>query len=520
MFTKTICTSGAPITVVPEGLLAVLRYNSNGQLEAIQLGYDPINFKLASPEVLAAMKTSHVVPLNISVTGGTSYVYGLFYCKDDVVVSGSVLTASRDALLEKLENDVDSFEFLASHPTSMAANFRSQLAIRNWLELNGFQKLPCIVAPNDVNDTTVMTLLRNRFKKFRWPLLSGYWIEKAGKQKFIPCNLYQFNVSAVKSEITETGSVNGVIIYDNGETETVSWSTILDFDIASDTTVVIEDDKIISSRRNTSKQRDKLLHEYVCPECGKRHIVEFNQGVVECEDPNCKTHLFTKITQFTKVLGLPDMTYEYYNKHKKVITCIPDIFELKEYKGEVAHCTFAKLLSAVISPFEVPNSKLFQLFADACSNTMTTINYYLAAPSHIYFDLHINDPFLPKFVRWLEVPANKLILDALLNIPQIQLVFSGKRFEGAPIFRGKKICVTGDFMHGSLQDVISILKSYDAEVSSAFNENAHCLIIGGLHTNIDGGIVHAARQLGIQVFEESDFFTQYDIDADLNANLQ
>lgn len=522
MFTKTICTPGAPITIVPEGLLAVLKYNSNGQLECIQLGYDPMNYQVASDEVFSSVKLHRIAPLNISLTGGTTYVYGLFYCEDDIVASGMLPTCIRDLLLKGIVDTPDKFKFLASHPTSLAANFRSTLAIRNWLEMNGFDKLPVLVAPDKVSDETVLELLNKRFRQYRWPIMSGYWIEKSGKQKFIPSGLSQYKIKKVSSNIESNGSVTGVIKFDNDEVMVVPWSQVIDFDLSNDITILMENEKIVASRRHTSKMRNPLSREYVCPECGKKQIIEYNQGIVECEDPHCISRLYVSVCQFLKVLQLPELDYKEYKKYvaDKQITCLPDILLLKPYNESLIRCTFPKLLQALVSPFDIPQPSIFQKFADACSNTMKTIEYYIKNPSHIYYDLHIDSPLLPKLVRWLEDPYNVLMLDTFLQTNQLEIVFSGKRFEGAPIFRGKKICVTGEFLHGSLQEIISILMSYDASVSSAFVDSAHCVIVGGTHTNIDGGMIQAARQTGIPVFEETEFFREYEIDADLNANLQ
>lgn len=522
MFTKTICTPGSTINVVPEGLLAVLKYNSNGQLEAIQLGYDPMNYQCAPKEVVDTVKVNHLAPTNINIFGGTSYVYGVFYSEDDIVTSGNISTCLRETYLQKIITSPKKFKFYASHPTSLAANFKSLLAIRNWLELNGFFRVPSIVAPTEVNDDTMLDILCRRFNDFRWPLMSGYWIEKDNKMKFIPSNQSQFKIKKVTSVIDSKGIVTGEVKLDSGVSLSLPWSTIIDFDLDNDTTILLENEKILMSRRHTNKPRDIRSREYVCPVCGKKQIIEYNQGAVECDDNNCKSKLFTKISQFIRVLGLPEMTYDEYKKLEASgdVTCITDLFSLPKYKDEIIRCTLPKLLESVVSPIAVPNTDIFQKFADSCSNTLNTLDYYLHSPMDIPTDLNISSAFTPRFVDWLQQPYNILMMDTLLCTPQIQITYSGKRFEGAPIFRGKKICVTGEFLHGSLTEIISILKSYDAEVTTVFSDSIHCVIIGAKHSDIDGGIVQAARQIGAPVFEESEFFAKYEIDADLNENLQ
>ena len=523
MFTKTICTPGAPIIVVPEGLLAVLKYNSNGQLENIQLGYDPINHQLVDNNVLSSVRSSGIIPTDINIIGATSYVYGVFYCQDDIIVSGSIPTCLREALLTELELSPEHFSFLASHPISLGANFKSHVAIRNWFELNGFKRLPSIVATTNVDDDSMLELLSHRYSEYRWPLMSGYWIENGDKYKFIPSNLSQFKIKKVKQIAAIDGIISGEIKYDTNDVTFVPWSTVIDFDLDSDTVVLTEGNKIIASRRYSSKKRDIRSREFTCPSCGKKQIIEYNQGIVECEDPNCRSKLYSKICQFIRVLNLPNMSDAQYKKYESAdkITCVPDILMLPEYDDINIQCTFAKLLEAVVPPSYVPQPMLFEKFTDSCSNTMKTILYYLNSPREIEHDLQIKHPFLSKFVQWLEVPQNLLLItEALIGNPHISITFSGKRFQGAPIFRSKQICITGQFMHGSVEEIISILKSYDATVTTQFSDSVHCVLVGGTHANIDGSIIHAARQTNVPVFEELDFFKKYEIDEDLNANLQ
>lgn len=521
MFTKTICTPGATISVVPEGLLAVLRYNSNGQLEAIQLGYDPMNYQSATNEVVESVKVHHLAPTDINIFGGTSYVYGVFYCEDDMIVSGTLPTCLRESFLDKIVKTPNKFKFMASHPTSLAANFKSLLAIRNWLELNGFSRVPSVVVPTEVTDDVMLDILCRRFNNFRWPLMSGYWIEKDNRMKFIPSNQSQFKIKKVSLVLDNAGIAKGDVKLDSGVTVSYPWSTIIDFDLDSDTAILFEGDKILMSRRVNAKPRDVRSREYTCPVCGKRQIIEYNQGTVECDD-NCRSKLYSRISQFIRVLNLPELSYDEFKKleEKDKLTCLTDLFTLPKYKEDIIRCTLPKLLESVVSPNDVPRADVFQQFADSCSNTYKTLEYYMHSPMDIQHDLKLSSPFTNRFVDWLQSPYNILMLDTLLITPQIQITFSGKRFEGAPIFRGKKICLTGEFNHGSLQEMISILKSYDAEVTTSFSDSIHCVIVGGTLSYIDGGIIKAARQLGVPVFQENEFFDRYDIDADLNANLQ
>ena len=90
-----------------------------------------------------------------------------------------------------------------------------------------------------------------------------------------------------------------------------------------------------------------------------------------------------------------------------------------------------------------------------------------------------------------------------------------KRFDGAPIFRNKLIYITGDFIHGNIPEISSILQSYSARVTTVFTNLVDCVLVGGTNENVNGKDVVAARNMGIPIMQEVDFFEQYDIDTDL-----
>ena len=107
----------------------------------------------------------------------------------------------------------------------------------------------------------------------------------------------------------------------------------------------------------------------------------------------------------------------------------------------------------------------------------------------------------------------------LLNSPNINLVESEKKFDGAPIFRNKTICLTGTFIRGSMSEIAAILHSYSANVVFQFTNIVDCVLVGGTNENIDGKIVRDAKALNKAVMAEDDFFKRYEIDSDISSNL-
>jgi NAD-dependent DNA ligase len=94
-----------------------------------------------------------------------------------------------------------------------------------------------------------------------------------------------------------------------------------------------------------------------------------------------------------------------------------------------------------------------------------------------------------------------------------------KQFDGAPIFRNLRICITGDFTHGTHEDIRSIFSSYSGKVVNDVKD-ANVVVVGGTQTHINGPILKYAQNKGITIFDEYSFFDKYEIDKDLQTNLQ
>lgn len=140
-------------------------------------------------------------------------------------------------------------------------------------------------------------------------------------------------------------------------------------------------------------------------------------------------------------------------------------------------------------------------------------------PEHIASDLNISHPDLNKLVKWLLDGCNVSDINTLLNSPNVNLVETEKKFDGAPIFRNKTICLTGSFIRGSMAEIASIMHSYSAKVVFQFTNTVDCVLVGGTMENIDGKIMRDAKALNKVVMSEDAFFKKYEIDSDINANL-
>ena len=180
----------------------------------------------------------------------------------------------------------------------------------------------------------------------------------------------------------------------------------------------------------------------------------------------------------------------------------------------------AQAIDSVVPVTVVPNAEIFERFANKCSNSVETVNYYLNNPLHIETDLDIIDPIVRRFVTWVEDPYNASTISTILDI--VKIAEKVQKFDGDPIFRGNTFIITGKFKRGDYHEICSILQSYSADVMSNFEQGKKLpdlVITGSLNDGISGQIIQKARIHNIPVADEDAFFSQYEIDDDLARNL-
>ena len=82
--------------------------------------------------------------------------------------------------------------------------------------------------------------------------------------------------------------------------------------------------------------------------------------------------------------------------------------------------------------------------------------------------------------------------------------------------------ITGDFNHGNMSEISAILSSYSADVITELPDSGDridCIVVGDRKENINGHAVKEAQKSGVPIFTETEFFSRYEIDADMAANL-
>lgn len=519
MFAKTFCKPGSYLTVVPVGLRTTLQYNANGVLEKIFNGYSD-DKSLISSDIVDVIKKSKLVPIKIPTKGGTTWVEGVFYTDKIFNVSGVLPMCIESSILSDIVKNPKNYSFYAGRVESLAASFKAVLTLRNWLKMSAFNTLPMFLIPDRLTNEAFIKMVNTSNYPFKFPLVSGYMIFSGDSYSYRPLNLVQRVVKSVDRFTDEQGYIKATVADTDSQTSVCQYSDVLNYSIDSDTIIVSKPDgKLLYS---TSQPKLSKIHKITCSTCGNVFMSP-NAGPVCCSDPHCVSRLYPNVIRMMNVFNLPVLPYDKFKKYadKKKILCLTDVLLLPEYKSCSISCNIAKLLQAVVPVDVCADAAEFVRISYLCNNSSKTLRYYIENPDRLRIDLSqsLNSLMLSRLVNWISEPYNASTLLTLLDLDQITLVETDKKFDGAPIFRGKTIAITGKFKHGDSAEVVSILKSYDADVTINIQEKADCLIVGDLREGIDGKSIQFAREHNIATFAESEFFAQYGIDDDISANL-
>lgn len=520
MFAKTFCKPGAFLSIVPVGLRTTLQYSATGTLEKIFVGYDDNNRTNISSEILKTVKEKKLVPLVIPVKGGTTWVKGVFYTSKRFSDKGVLPMCIENSIISDIKQNPSDYNFYAGNVDSLATSFRGALTIRNWLSMSKFNLLPSWVIPADMNRESFIKMVGTEKYPFQFPLISGYMIYEGNEFRYLPLCLVQSVVSKVCRYNDPDGNIRATLVTDSKDIF-VNYSDVIRYNIHTNTLVVQEPEgRIVFTDVTDNKKRDKRSAKLTCSICGKTFIAA-TSGPVCCDDIHCRSKLYPDIVHFLKVLNLSGMDYLRFAKlvESGEILCLTDVLLLDEYKELVIETTLDKLIESVVPVSVCSDPSVFTMFASSCNNSVKTLQYYLDNPQKLITDLNISSVFVKRLIEWLSDGYNVSTLITLLESKQITLISSNKKFQGAPIFRDMTILITGRFKHGDMGEIISILQSYEAKVVTHIEPNIKCLIVGDLKENIDGRLVKYARESNIAIFDESDFFSRYEIDEDLTSNL-
>lgn len=512
MFAKTFCKPGRHICIVPAGLVATLQYDARGILQKVIRGFDETGDDI-SDQVLGACSSIPSVPPVISITGGTTWVKGVFHIDAVYEASGVLPMCIEQPLIEDMIRHPERCTFYAGDAKSLATHFNGFLGTQNWIKMHRFQVLPTLLVPANFNELTLQHALEGT--PFSYPLLSGFITYDGPESAYCRLNFRQNVVKSVSTTIDESGYHSIRVTYQDKQVNHYHLSAKFKYNISKDCVLISEPDgTLVWSNRSPIADRH-----IKCATCGNSFECP-TEGPVKCTDPDCLSISYPRFVQFATALHLPQLSYSQYQSYvkAKLLTCCSDILTLTEYSELSIETTLFNFLQAVIPSDICNNAAILQKVANVCRGDADTFKYYLNNPNRLLIECPATDVITGRLLSWLASPSNISTLHAFIDSPQVVIKKSLKKFEGAPIFRGTTIAITGKFRRGSLSEIESILRSYQADVTIGIQDKADCFVIGELDEENDGRSIMLARASNILTYHEDEFFGYYDIDRDLAAN--
>lgn len=519
MFVRNLLQAGDFVTIIPSGVRITLQYSERGSLECIYTGHK--DDKVLHPELLTPILKSGDVPTHLPITKGTSFVYGVLYTGQVYEVEGKLQGYVESNYLSEYLKDPSKFHFFAGHMQSYAIGMNSPMSIQRWMKTVGFNILPSYNVPANLREDNFTVMLNLDNYPFKYPRIQGYILFRKGKFDFVSTNLRQIVVTKIEKNVIYEGYILANIHSQDSGVIVSSYSDVVNMNIHEKSILLVdEDSRIIDCINLRSELAPNYARKLTCEYCGRLINVPKDSRRFTCEDEHCASVMLQKVNRMLKKLGLdtiePDAFFEFSKKQGNIVQ-ISDIFYMDKYKDVKLTVDIPKLLDAVVPSYVIPRFSDWSVFCNKCNNSVESIRYYLENPEKMMFDLNLDGAIYKKLYDWLLSPENLLDITGMMDLENINIISTGKRFEGAPIFRGKSIYVTGKFKHGDFNTVHAILTSYSALVYDRFNTAVDCVIIGSLHDGVDGKSVQKAKQFSIPIFEEDEFFAQYDIDTDLSS---
>lgn len=516
MLNQIICKSGSYVEIVPIGLLCTIEYGETGILEKIYTSYSDnlSELDLLDSNLTFELKKHNIVPQRIMFTQGITHIKGVFYTKKLFKKDGCLPECIKQDMISDLYINMMEYTFYAGHMENNTYNFNGPSNISTHLRTFGFNVIPGHVVYDLTNGLPIKYLMSNSNYPFEYPLISGVMVyENITNWKYIPANLSQCYVKNTDNYLDEYGNIRTIISTSKNKLYK-SYTEIVHNDVQSKSILILDGFNIVYTYKPNKLFRSKIPNKLHCDICGKALTVPAS-GFTHCHDDHCPSRIYPIIQHFIEVLNLPKMPFDVFLNHIKTgkIYCLIDILLLDEYKDIQIECTLSKLLFSVV-PIELcRNIEYFQQFVNHLGS-IKAFDYYIENPDAIISDLSLNPIYSKNFANWLKDPSNIVELKSLMDCEQIKINPVHKKFEGLPILRNKTICVTGKFIHGTLEDIISIIQSYSGKVVTSFDNSVSFVVVGHFE-NEDPNIIELAIGYHIPVYGEDDFFRYYGIDADM-----
>lgn len=517
MFIKDAFKPGQLIMPVPIGIPTTLQYNAKGILERVYNSITDISPDTeVSYEMFNALYNQKIAPVKILLTGGTTRVKGVLYTGKLYPGDGKLPESIMMELTCEFTEHPESFNFFAGAIKSTAAVFNGANSAKKWFSMCGFKQLPSFLAPTPVSKTAFEQALNTNYP-FIKDMIMYFFVYSRNDVTVVPTGIQEYVIKKVERYTDDYGNIKGMCTHSDGQLA-LDWSDIVRLNIQRRRCLVL--DKSWAPIRCFGDAKSLVSGTISCDVCGKQ-IISPMHGPVRCGDRNCPANMYSDFKHFIDSYNMPEMTFSAYREYVKLdmIHAISDIFEINPWKTYTLETSLSQLLRSLIPVNVIPVGDIITSFVQHCNGNVNMFNYYVEHPDKILPDFHLSGRFISQLIQWLSDDFNKQTLLSLLNCDNIVINETGTKFQGSPIFRNKKILITGQFSHGTQADIISTLKGYSADVVTKFDSDVDCVIIGSSLDGINSVEVNKARSVNLPIFEENDFFKTYEIDKDLAENL-
>lgn len=519
MFARNL-QAGEYVTLVPLGLPITIQYSERGPVDKVYTGHEENQWKDVTNPVLTKMLINKQIPNHANTNGRVCYVRAVMYSSELQFGRGILPNCVMDKYLEAYMDDPNRFSVYAGdmHGIDDSVNMTT-VATQQWLVMNQFETLPGFVVPTELDESKFETIAKRNFP-FRFPLITSYIVFHRDSSVTYPkTGLTMFQVDCVECRVDTSGNIFGDVKEAGSDTiHTVPYPQVVHNDIQKNSTVVCNSEGNFIYVQNEIRA-SKLPRKITCSSCGKQLIVpSANVRSFKCEDPQCNSVLYPRVVQMLNTLGLPMMSFDRYKEVTKEIGNIfgvLDVLDLDEYKDIEVEVTLEDVARAMIPKDILPGSQQIKELCIGCSNSEEAYIYYMSHPEALISDLGLDKNAYSRLIEWLKFMENCSDCVELLNMKNIKLIKTKKTVDGSPIFRDKRIYITGTFTHGTVDDIISILEGYSATVFTKFDQSVDCVVIGDIPENVNGHAINEAKSLNIPIIEETSFFNMYRIDSDI-----
>lgn len=523
MNVRNFLKPGSQVMLVPLGIQLTLQYDADGELDKIYSGWlnrDTVDYACSiavdrTDELVAAVRSCEYIANKINITGGTSWIWGVLYTDHLPEVDGTLPEAFTDDAFVQFQADSKSFMFFGITCASTAFTFRGYAQVSQWLRLNRFQVLSAKLAPADNQAGWISAWLHTGEWTFKPTLYMSTCTFSLGASILQDNCICMQTVTSVSKHMDVNGYITFATDLKDGTTLYVQPDDYSKYGLRCGTSLILDENTQNIEWSNTVYGQTAHTWKY-CEACGAPMLTG---GHVRCSNPYCYTVLYGDCCHFLSTLGLPQINYEGYmqNNLEYPVSSFSDILDFPEYRSSHVEVTLAKLLEALIPVRVVSSSSTIRQFVRQSNGVKTTVRYYLSHPDQIVSQFGAE---YTQLAMYLESCSSTFLYDfdnLVESHPLVQVVDAVDACERAPIFRNVSIAVTGKFLHGDQQGVKKILESYGAKVFNSWADSLDCVIVGDCMEDNNGELLRKSRATNTPIYAESQFFSMYDIDSDLQS---